>query len=495
MIAVAAPSLYRLTRRHALLLARFGAVVGAVVARASQTHPGLLYPDGYQYFLMARAAESGAGSTMRLGVRGDIFVPSADAAAKPLYPALLALGHLFGLGWRHAATILVVAAAAAVVVLCGELVWTLTRSATGALAAAGLCLVSPALGFWSGFAGPDPVAEAFGLGACLCGLRRRPVAAGLLAAAAVATRPELALLAVSAGAACAFTSGGRRSLARAVPAGLALLAAVLLIMRPVIGAPPLRLIGAGVVLAALLVAALRVPRSVTPALVVGVLVLLGWTDGGRALLRSDAPLVAAALLGIILAARRTDLRPALHPVAKALALSVLALGVLYALKNPESERYPALLVPLLAVLAGLGLATLNLSTIRARAAQVLLAAAVVAAALATAPTPIDVGPDSFALLAPDLAQSAQPLLTAAPDAYGFLLPHRSVRALRLGEHGLIVLDGAQRQYAPDLSARGRLIETLTQVVFVRPNGTQDRGIVRVVLGTVVRRASQGSFTG
>lgn len=94
-----------------------------------------------------------------------------------------------------------------------------------------------------------------------------------------------------------------------------------------------------------------------------------------------------------------------------------------------------------------------------------------------------------------LAHSTQPLLTAAPDAYGFLLPHRSVRALRAGEHGLIVLDGAQRQYAPDLTARGRLIETITQVVFVRPNGTEDRGIVRIVLGTVVRRASPGSFAG
>jgi len=59
--------------------------------------------------------------------------------------------------------------------------------------------------------------------------------------------------------------------------------------------------------------------------------------------------------------------------------------------------------------------------------------------------------------------------------------------LRAGERGLILLDGAQRLYAPDLAARGRVIATFDQVMFTRPDGTIDRGGIELVRGVVIRR--------
>ena len=49
------------------------------------------------------------------------------------------------------------------------------------------------------------------------------------------------------------------------------------------------------------------------------------------------------------------------------------------------------------------------------------------------------------------------LLTAAPDAYGFLLPGERVQALRAGKRGYVLLDAAQRAYAPRIGARGRVV--------------------------------------
>jgi hypothetical protein len=68
-----------------------------------------------------------------------------------------------------------------------------------------------------------------------------------------------------------------------------------------------------------------------------------------------------------------------------------------------------------------------------------------------------------------------------------------VKALRPGARGLVLLDAAQRTYAPELTARGKLVLTLDGVSFRRPDGTLDsraarllRGVVRQAVPQVVR---------
>ena len=56
-----------------------------------------------------------------------------------------------------------------------------------------------------------------------------------------------------------------------------------------------------------------------------------------------------------------------------------------------------------------------------------------------------------------LGDGREPLVTAAPDAYGFWLPEQRVRRMRPGIHGAILLDAAQRLYEPRLTADGRVV--------------------------------------
>ena len=79
------------------------------------------------------------------------------------------------------------------------------------------------------------------------------------------------------------------------------------------------------------------------------------------------------------------------------------------------------------------------------------------------------------------------LLTVAPDAFGYLLPLRSVRMLRPGSRGLVLLDGSQRLFKPGLAAKGKLLATFDQAEFRRPDGTIDHGDISLVQGVVVRR--------
>ena len=71
----------------------FGVTLGV---RIDQHHSALLYPDGYQYLLMARGIGEHLRPTTVMGPGGDVFVPSADAAAKPLYPLLVWAAHSLG---------------------------------------------------------------------------------------------------------------------------------------------------------------------------------------------------------------------------------------------------------------------------------------------------------------------------------------------------------------------------------------------------------------
>jgi len=112
-----------------------------------------------------------------------------------------------------------------------------------------------------------------------------------------------------------------------------------------------------------------------------------------------------------------------------------------------------------------------------------VAAAVVVAAISPRP---QLAGDMFASLAGRLA-AAPPgtLVSVAPDAYGFLLPDRPERTLRPGEHGLILLDAAQRAYAPNLGAAGVILARFSAPDgFERPDGTLDMGPATLLRGVV-----------
>jgi predicted membrane-bound dolichyl-phosphate-mannose-protein mannosyltransferase len=182
-------------------------------------------------------------------------VPSPDAAAKPVAGV-----HVFGVPLLTAASLVTAAAAAAVVVLAALLAAKVGRSPWAGAAAGVLLLASPSLGFWSGFSGPDPLSQALALAAALALVNRRPVAGGALAGLAIATRPELALVALAA-AAVAWRSGDWRSdLRRAAPATVVTLALVYGTLRPPVALPDVKLVVLAVVaLCCLLVVASRLP--------------------------------------------------------------------------------------------------------------------------------------------------------------------------------------------------------------------------------------------
>ncbi|HSI97275.1 MAG TPA: hypothetical protein VK926_02850, partial [Gaiellaceae bacterium] len=74
-----------MTRRRRLVATACASALFAVSfgVRWSQHHAALLYPDGYQYLLMARGLSENLEPTTTLGPSGDPFVPSPDAAVKP----------------------------------------------------------------------------------------------------------------------------------------------------------------------------------------------------------------------------------------------------------------------------------------------------------------------------------------------------------------------------------------------------------------------------
>jgi hypothetical protein len=396
----------------------------ALVTRALQARGALLYPDGYQYLLMAKGIAAHARPVVTLGHGGDTWLPSADASVKPLFPTLVAGLHLLGLGLVTAAETVTVAASSAVCVLVGALARRLTGSSLAALAAGSLCVVSPALGHWVAFSGPDPLAEALALGAALAFLHRRPVVAGALAGLCVTTRPEYALLVVPV---CLLSL---RFATAACAAATAVLAAV---------RPPLALNAASAAIGG------AVP------------------EGLSGLVRSEWPLLVLGIVGLACAPRR-------HALALVCASSGLALA--YTLKDPGSARYFATLVPVACVAAGYAVAH--------RPGVVLAAAAaILALALPRAEGPL---PDVFASTAARLT-GAGPLYTAAPDAYGLVLD-RPVRFLRPGVRGLILVDGAERFYEPQLTVRGRVVRRIAPTGgFVRPDGMLDDRPIELVEGS------------
>jgi hypothetical protein len=469
----------------------------ALVVRARGLHAGLIYPDGYDYLLMARGIAAHLTPTVQLGPGGATFVPSVDAALKPLFPALVALLSSLGAPLRSAADAVAAVAGAATVVLAGALAARLTGSRTAAAVAAAAALVSPALAFWSGFTGPDSLAQALALATALAVAYERATLAGVLGALCASSRPEWLLVFAGLGLAGLCTPSTRAAAGRALTAGAFVLAAVLVAFRPPIAVAQggvtlaLAALAAGVLLQLGAAWAARSSRRAVPVAAVALgsllaLALSGRVPAARSLLGEQWPLLALAAIGIVRECARGRGRAALILLAAAILL-----GATYAYRNPGSGRYFAELLPLACVAAGFAAAPAAARSeragLRARAAAWpgLAAAGIVLGVLVAQPAP-PIARDTFAGLARRLsAAPAGALVSAAPDAYGYLLPGRPELPLRVGTRGLILLDAAQRLYDPGLSARGEVIARFAAPSgFERPDGTIDAAPDVLVRGVV-----------
>jgi hypothetical protein len=498
----AAPALLALRRVPAAVVWSVVAL-GAFALHLQGRQRGLLYPDGYDYLLIARGIAEHLTPGLALGHGGELWVPSVDASLKPLFPALVALISAAA-PIRAGADLLTAAAAAATVVLAGVLAGRLTGSRRAAALSAAATLASPALAYWSGFAGPDPLAEALALATALALVERRALLAGVLGGLCAATRPEWFVVVAAAGLTGLLCSSTREPARRALTSGAFTLAIIVAVLRPPLALPsggPLLLLAAiaGAVLcnvAAVWASGTRRRATIAAAsalAALAVVALSGRVPALGALVRGgDWPLLLLGSAGILRACASGRGRPALLILA-----TVLLLGAIYVYRNAGLERYLAQLIPAVCVAAGFLVAPGPRSRAQGTAETgarrwdppiAWVAAATVATALVVAaisPRPQLAG-DTFASLAGRLA-AAPPgtLLSAAPDAYGFLLPGRTERTLRPGERGLILLDAAQRAYAPGLGAAGVILARFSAPDgFERPDGTLDTGPATLVRGIV-----------
>jgi hypothetical protein len=169
-----------------------------------------------------------------------------------------------------------------------------------------------------------------------------------------------------------------------------------------------------------------------------------------------------------------------------LGVSAGLLGSAYLLKNPESERYLAQLLPPAAIAVALGVAALPRRTLAAAVAGVVSAAALLVSPPRT--TGVDAFPTLGTAVRAETAATGDPLVSATPDAYGVLLPDVPQRSLRAGARGLVLLDAAQRLYEPDLVARGTVVARIEGTApLARPDGTLDTAPALLVRGVVVHR--------
>ena len=469
-------------RRRATVAGAALAFTGLVALRLRTMHQGLLYPDGYQYLLMARGIGQHLQPVAHLGHGGDMVAPSTDAAAKPLFPALVALAETAGRSPLEAARLVAGVAAATVAPLVGLLTLRLGATRLAALLSGLLCLFSPVLGFWFGFAGPDALAEALALAAALAFVARRPLLAGVLVGLCVTARPEFSALFLAAALAAAVSPRTRRDAILGSTAALLTLACVVAVLRPPIATSTLLLLcGAAAVSVFGAVALVWADRASARAawgavVAVGSLLVYAVVHGGgwSSMAAREWPLIALAGGGLVLATRS----PATRPVGLRIVTLAMVLALAYWWKNPGSERYAAMLVPALAVLAGLGLSRIKPAALTG--AGVL---AVVATLSVSAPA---VGADAFPAVAARLERApAGTIVTAAPDAYSTLLPGRAVRVMRPGVSGLVLVDGAARAYEPDLRVVGTVLERIAPGPgFLRPDGRLDRAPAILYRGTV-----------
>src|SRR5439155_15766688 len=211
---------------------------------------------------------------------------------------------------------------------------------------------SPAVAYWSGFSGPDPIAQALGLAAATALVYRRPALGGALAGFAAAARPELLVLAGAAAIVAVLDRRHRPAVGRAGVAFALALATVLGVLRPPLALPSVQLlVPAAAGLAAVIVFKSLPSLARTAAFSLAAALAVGAAAGGLApgiarLWHDDWPLLALA--AAVMPAALVD------PRRRRAALLVLGAGALlasvYWTKNPDLERYPALLLPLAAVL-------------------------------------------------------------------------------------------------------------------------------------------------
>jgi hypothetical protein len=468
-------------------LALFGL---ALAVRLHQHHEALLYPDGYQYLLMARGIGEHLQPTTVLGPGGDVFTPSPDAAAKPLFPLVVAAVHALGLSWLEAARLVTAVAGACAVTAVALLVTKLAGSRTAGVAAALLVLASPSLGLWSGFSGPDPLAQALVLTAALAFVDGRSRLGGVLTGLAIAARPEIAVLAIVAGIVALRSDPARRQLRRAAPTALLTATLVFAIVRTPIAVPDWRFLALVPLFAAVAAIAALVPdRGLEYAAVaaVGLVPLVVATRAGAAeVWHTDWPLLVLGAFGFAAVLydkrRRTTAMVALG--------AVLLLGAVYVLKNPTLARYFSLVLPAAAVLAGVAIASLP----RATRPLALGAMAVATAVGFLHPVSGSRDYDMFPVVAREVASrlDSTALVTAAPDAYGFWLPTHAVRAMRPGAHGAVLLDATQRLYDPGLTATGSVVARIEdEVAFAGPDLEIDAEPAVLVAGKVVVAHSHG----
>jgi hypothetical protein len=202
----------------------------------------------------------------------------------------------------------------------------------------------------------------------------------------------------------------------------------------------------------------------------GLLALAGANGSAVVHLAVHDPIVVGLFLGGALATGRS------RPTAVAV-VAAGALALVFETRSGTSSRYMAELVPLAAIVAALGLR-------RAPGVVAAITAAACLGALALAhPAPAP-GPDMFGAVARELPRSSQPISTSAPDAYGFLLYPRSVRALEPGSRGLLLVDATTRAYEPGTRTRGRTVARLEPGNgFVDPNGMIDLAPALLIMGS------------
>lgn len=461
----------------ALLLA-VGLAVRAVEARGA-----LLYPDGYQYLLMARGIGDDLRPIVRLGRGGELFVPNADAALKPLFPALVALVHLGGVRLTGAARLVSVTAGGASFVLCGILAARLSGSRILGSLAALLVLFDPLDRYWASFSSPDELGQALMLGAVLAALAGRARVCGVVAALAAFARPELGLLLVAAGVVLASRPRHRLAALRFLTAAFATAALVLALLRPPLVLEPgqvgLAALGA---IAAAAIALLAPPRL---GVVVGLAAMAVAAARDTALGQlavHDLPISLACLTGLLVARRER--------AAGVVSMALGSLALIYDWKNGASTRYVVELLPLAAIGAAIGASALAASRLRPLLLPAAAAAVGLVASTAPAPAP---GPDMFGTIARELPRSGRAIVTAAPDAYGFLLYPRPVRALQPGASGLLLDDAVARAYEPQISFHGRVVARLSPGNgFLDPSGRTDLAPALLVAGIARERAADAT---
>lgn len=469
------------------------ALAGAIV-RALTLQPGLLIPDGYQYLLMARGIGEHLRPITTLGPAGSEWAPNADAAWKPLYPALIAVGDLVGLTPRASAELWVVLAGGGLCLCAGGVVWRCTRHTIAAAAGAGAIALSEPLVHWHGFLGPDALAPSLAAGAAERALARRPLAAGALGALAALARPEWGIVVGVLGVGALARTDTRREGARALLAAAGVYGAVMALLRPPLAPSSARDVALGIL--AVAIAGVVFGLAVDPArgrvrtlatgagllaLVAGAGIAIGQSrlSGLGDLARAEPVLVAAGIAGAVFLARRPDTRWFATSAGAMLAI----LGAAYLTKNPDSERYLSMCIPVCAVIAAVAIGHLGAVRARALAAAGLLGALALTSTL-LAPERLR-GADPGPQIAAALPRTSTPLIVATPEAISVARPDLSLHPYAAGARGTIISDPISRDFADEFRLDGTITRRIPLVMAVRRrDGALDAQGVVVIEGVV-----------